>query len=108
LTEDPATTSPCNAQGEMIFGHNPGHELLRTPARAARSPGAGCVTACRAQHLNPGTGPQGLEPQYYRADGESVFVKPHAQRYATLNQLLGKDELRAAAVRRGAPTWTGE
>ncbi|MFC4943318.1 MobF family relaxase [Pseudonocardia sp. GCM10023141] len=61
-----------------------------------------------AQHLNPRTGPEGLDPQYYRADGESVFVKPHAQRYATANQLLGEEELRAAAVRRGAPTWTSE
>ncbi len=36
-----------------------------------------------ARHLNPREGPQGLDAQYYRADGESVFVKPHSQRYAT-------------------------
>ena len=35
-----------------------------------------------------------------------MFVKPHAARFATDNQLLGERELRAAAVRRGAPTWT--
>lgn len=61
-----------------------------------------------AQHLNPREGPQGLDAQYYRADGESVFIKPHSQRYATPTQLLGEAELRAAAVRRGAPAWTAE
>ena len=59
-----------------------------------------------AQHLNPQTGPEGLDAQYYRADGESVFVKPHSARFATSDQLLGEHELRAAAVRRGAPAWT--
>ncbi len=61
-----------------------------------------------ARHLNPRTGPQGLDARYYRADGESVFVKPHSQRYATPEQLLGEEELRAAAVRRGAPAWSAE
>ena len=61
-----------------------------------------------ARHLNPRTGPQGLDARYYRADGESVFVKPHAARFATDNQLLGEAEVRAAAARRGAPTWTTE
>lgn len=61
-----------------------------------------------AQHLNPLTGPEGLDRRYYRADGTSVFVRPGNERYATSNQLLGEDELRAAAVRRGAPTWTSE
>ena len=60
------------------------------------------------QHLNPRTGPQGLDPSYYRADGESQFVKPHSQRFATPDQILGESELRAAAVRRGAPAWTTE
>jgi conjugative relaxase-like TrwC/TraI family protein len=59
-----------------------------------------------ARHLNPGSGPQGLDARYYRADGESVFVKPGSARYATDTQLLGEEELRAAAVRRGAPTFT--
>ena len=61
-----------------------------------------------AQHLNPHAGPQGLDARYYRADGESVFVKPGSARFATDDQLLGEAELRAAAVRRGAPTWTEE
>lgn len=61
-----------------------------------------------AQHLNPLTGPEGLDRRYYRADGTSVFVRPGNERYATVNQLLGEDELRAAAVRRGAPAWTAE
>ncbi len=61
-----------------------------------------------ARHLNPITGPEGLEERYYRADGESVFVKPGAARFATDEQLLGEAELRAAAVRRGAPSWTTE
>lgn len=61
-----------------------------------------------ARHLNPRTGPEGLDRAYYRADGDSVFVKPHSARYATPNQLLGEEELRAAAVRRGAPAWTTE
>jgi hypothetical protein len=61
-----------------------------------------------ARHLNPRTGPQDLDAKYYRANGESVFVKPHSARYATDAQLLGEDELRAAAVVRGAPTWTAE
>jgi hypothetical protein len=61
-----------------------------------------------AQHLNPRTGPHGLDRKFYRADGESVFVKPHSARYATETQLLGEDELRAAAIRRGAPAWTTE
>src|SRR4051812_36728103 len=60
------------------------------------------------QHLNPRTGPQGLDKSYYRADGESQFVKPHSQRFATPDQILGEGELRAAAVRRGAPAWTTE
>jgi TrwC relaxase/AAA domain len=59
-------------------------------------------------HINPRTGPQNLDAKYYRADGESVFIKPHAQRFATATQLLGEAELRAAAVRRGAPAWTAE
>jgi hypothetical protein len=58
------------------------------------------------RHLNPTTGPQGLDAKYYRASGESVFVKPGAERYATSEQLLGEAELRAAAVRRGAPAWS--
>ena len=49
-----------------------------------------------------------MDARYYRADGESQFVKPHSQRFATPNQLLGEGELRAAAVRRGAPAWTTE
>jgi len=61
-----------------------------------------------ARHINPRTGPQGLDTKYYRADGESVFVKPGSARFATDTQLLGEDELRAAAVRRGAPTLTDE
>ena len=61
-----------------------------------------------ARHLNPHTGPEGLDATYYRADGQSVFVKPGAARYATDTQLLGEAELRAAAVRRGAPAWTQE
>ncbi|WP_219417705.1 MobF family relaxase [Pseudonocardia nigra] len=61
-----------------------------------------------AQHINPRTGPEGLDAKYYRSDGESVFVKPHSQRYATQTQILGEDELRAAAVRRGAPIWSTE
>lgn len=56
-----------------------------------------------ARHLNPQTHAAGLDPKFYRADGESVFVKPGSERYATDAQLLGEDELRAAAVRRGAP-----
>jgi hypothetical protein len=60
----------------------------------------------RARHLNPHTGPVGLEAKYYRADGASVFVKPGSERYATDEQLLGEAELRAAAVRRGAPVWS--
>jgi conjugative relaxase-like TrwC/TraI family protein len=59
-----------------------------------------------ARHLNPRTGPAGLEAKYYRADGCSVFVKPGSARYATDEQLLGEAELRAAAVRRGAPVWS--
>jgi hypothetical protein len=61
-----------------------------------------------AQHLNPQTGPLGLDDKYYRADGTSVFVKPGVARYATDDQILGEAELRAAAVRRGAPTLTAE
>jgi hypothetical protein len=61
-----------------------------------------------ARHLNPKAGPEGLDATFYRADGESVFIKPASARYATDNQLLGEDELRAAAVRRGAPTLTAE
>jgi hypothetical protein len=61
-----------------------------------------------ARHLNPTTGPEGLDSKYYRADGTSVFVKPGIQRYATDEQILGEAELRAAAVRRGAPAWTAE
>ncbi|OLT01432.1 hypothetical protein BJF90_31975 [Pseudonocardia sp. CNS-004] len=37
-----------------------------------------------------------------------MFVKPGTERYATDEQLLGERELRAAAVRRGAPAWTTE
>ncbi len=58
-----------------------------------------------AEHLNPRSGPQGLDRQFYRADGESTFVRPHSERYATPNQILGENELRAAAARRGAPAW---
>jgi AAA domain/TrwC relaxase len=61
-----------------------------------------------ARHLNPRTGPQGLDEKYYRADGESQFVKPHSERFATPTQILGESELRAAAVRRGAPAWSVE
>ncbi|MGH8920245.1 MAG: AAA family ATPase, partial [Actinomycetes bacterium] len=61
-----------------------------------------------ARHLNPVEGPRGLDERYYRADGQSVFVKPWNERFATDTQLLGEHELRAAAVRRGAPTWTTE
>ncbi|MGQ0479999.1 MAG: MobF family relaxase [Pseudonocardia sp.] len=61
-----------------------------------------------ARHLNPIVGPEGLEARYYRADGTSVFVKPGTQRFATDEQILGEAELRAAAVRRGAPTWTAD
>lgn len=61
-----------------------------------------------ARHLNPKAGPEGLDARFYRADGESVFVKPGSARFATDAQLLGEDELRAAAVRRGAPTLTTE
>lgn len=61
-----------------------------------------------AQHLNPQSGPLGLEAKYYRADGTSVFIKPGVARYATDDQILGEAELRAAAVRRGAPTLTPE
>ncbi len=60
----------------------------------------------RAELLNPSTGPDGLGADYQRADGSSVFVKPGRERYATSEQLLGEAELRAAAVRRGAPAWT--
>jgi len=49
------------------------------------------------------TAPEGLSAEYLRADGSSVFSKPGAQRYATAEQLRGEHELRAAAVRRGAP-----
>ncbi|HEY1972610.1 MAG TPA: MobF family relaxase, partial [Pseudonocardia sp.] len=61
-----------------------------------------------SQHLNPNAGPQGLDATYYRASGQSVFVKPGIERYATSDQLLGEAELRAAAVRRGAPAWTAD
>jgi len=61
-----------------------------------------------ARHLNPRTGPEGLDGTYYRADGESVFVKPGAARYATDTRLLGEAELLAAAVRHGAPAWRQE
>lgn len=61
-----------------------------------------------AQHLNPQAGPAGLEDRYYRADGASVFVKPGTARYATSDQILGEAELRAAAVRRGAPALSQE
>lgn len=44
-----------------------------------------------------------LPDEYHRADGSSVFSKPGAERYATEAQMLGEKELRAAAVRRGAP-----
>jgi conjugative relaxase-like TrwC/TraI family protein len=47
--------------------------------------------------------PDDLPAQYRRADGSSVFAKPGAERYATAEQLRGEHELRAAAVRRGAP-----
>lgn len=47
--------------------------------------------------------PDQLPDDYHRADGSSVFSKPGAQRYATEAQMLGEKELRAAAVRRGAP-----
>ena len=60
------------------------------------------------RHLNPRTGPQGLDKKYYRADGESQFVKPHSERFATHTQILGEAELIAAATRRGAPAWTTE
>jgi conjugative relaxase-like TrwC/TraI family protein len=44
-----------------------------------------------------------LPAAYQRADGSSVFARPGAERYATVEQLRGEHELRAAAVRRGAP-----
>jgi len=47
--------------------------------------------------------PDHLPDDYHRADGSSVFSKPGAHRYATVAQMLGEKELRAAAVRRGAP-----
>ncbi|WP_246633220.1 MobF family relaxase [Pseudonocardia nigra] len=61
-----------------------------------------------ARHLNPHEGPAGLEARFYRADGSSTFVRPGSERFATDAQLLGEAELRAAAVRRGAPAWTSE
>ncbi|MDN5856295.1 MAG: AAA family ATPase, partial [Actinomycetia bacterium] len=64
--------------------------------------------ATLARHLNPTSGPDGLGGEYYRADGQSVFVKPHAERFATDRQLLGEEELRGAAIRRGAPAWATE
>ena len=59
-----------------------------------------------ARHLNPHAPTSGLGAEFYRANGDCVFDKPGAARYATDSQLLGEDELRAAAVRRGAPTLT--
>jgi len=86
----------------------PGH-LGITPDRVAPLLEALTDKAeAHARHLNPRTGPQGLGVGYYRADGSSVFVKPGCERYATDTQLLGEAELRAAAVRRGAPAWTAE
>jgi hypothetical protein len=61
-----------------------------------------------ARHLNPHDGPGGLDTRFYRADGTCTFTRPESQRYATDTQLLGEAELRAAAVRRGAPAWTVE
>jgi len=60
------------------------------------------------RHLNPHDGPAGLDARFYRADGTWTFTRPESQRYATDTQLLGEAELRAAAVRRGAPAWTVE
>ncbi len=86
----------------------------RPPGRRARSGSSALLDGLTdkaealARHLNPRTGPQGLDARYYRADGESVFVKPHCRRYATPTQLRGEEELRAAAVRRGAPQWSVE
>ncbi len=60
-----------------------------------------------ARHLNPRTGPQGLDAQYYRADGESVFVKPHSQRFATPSRSSARRSCArprsAAAPRPGRP-----
>ncbi|MEJ3652037.1 MobF family relaxase [Actinomycetes bacterium KLBMP 9759] len=84
----------------------PGHLGVSREHVPALVQGLTAKAVALAQHINPNEGPQGLEAQYYRGDGESVFVKPHSARYATSEQLLGERELRAAAVRRGAPAWT--
>ena len=86
----------------------PGHLRIAPEHIGALLEGLTDKAQALAEHLNPRTGPQGLDAQYYRADGESVFVKPHSQRFATGEQLLGEQELRAAAVTRGAPQWAVE
>ena len=65
-------------------------------------------TLTLARHLNPHNGPAGLDGRFYRADGTSTFTRPESERFATDTQLLGEAELRAAAIRRGAPAWTIE
>lgn len=84
----------------------PGHLGVRHQHIPALLEGLTDKAEALARHLNPHTHAAGLESKFYRADGESVFVKPGAQRYATDTQLLGEGELRAAAVRRGAPALT--